>query len=241
MREMLIDCCALDWSRISPAIFGALFQSVMKPELRRNLGAHYTTEKNILKVIGPLFLDELRAEFEKQRPAEKACEFHQQLAKLKFLDPACGCGNFLVIAYRELRLLELEILRVLARQAQTASLDVSQFEHSVRRGPVLRHRDRGIPGPDRPSRALAHGPPDEHAGVRGIRPIISCACRSRNPQPSLRQRSATDWSEIVQPKELSYILGNPPFGGKTIPERRTESGYGYCLRQTFKAQACLIM
>ena len=104
-------CSSKSWS---PAIFGALFQSVMKKELRRNLGAHYTTEKNILKVIGPLFLDELRAEFEKVKgQKKKLVEFHQRLAKLKFLDPACGCGNFLVVAYRELRLLELDILRVI--------------------------------------------------------------------------------------------------------------------------------
>ena len=72
MREILIECCALDWGRISPAIFGALFQSVMKKELRRNLGAHYTTEKNILKLIGPLFLDELRAESRSSKAKRKS-------------------------------------------------------------------------------------------------------------------------------------------------------------------------
>ena len=114
MRDLLLDCCALDWSRISPAIFGALFQSVMDPQQRRHLGAHYTTEKNILKLIGPLFLDELRAEFDRIKHQRKRLdEFHQRLAHLKFLDPACGCGNFLVIAYRELRALELEVLRAL--------------------------------------------------------------------------------------------------------------------------------
>ena len=71
MRDMLLDCCALDWSRISPAIFGALFQSVMDPQQRRHLGAHYTTEKNILKLIGPLFLDELRAEFQRVKYQRK--------------------------------------------------------------------------------------------------------------------------------------------------------------------------
>ncbi len=126
MRQLLLDCCALDWSRISPAIFGSLFQSVMDTTHRRNLGAHYTSEKNILKLIKPLFLDELRAEFERVKVNKKRLkEFHQRLAKLKFLDPACGCGNFLVIVYRELRLLELDILRVLDNG--TASLDVAQF------------------------------------------------------------------------------------------------------------------
>ena len=124
MRDLLLDCCALDWSRISPAIFGALFQSVMDQQKRRHLGAHYTTEKNILKLIGPLFLDELRAEFDQvKNQRKKLAEFHQRLARLKFLDPACGCGNFLVIAYRELRELELDILRAL-HQDRSQLLDV---------------------------------------------------------------------------------------------------------------------
>ena len=114
MRKLLLDCCQLNWSKISPAIFGSMFQAVMNPEERRNLGAHYTSEKNILKVIKPLFLDELSNEFETiKNNKKKLIEFHKKLSALKFLDPACGCGNFLVITYRELRLLEIEILRKL--------------------------------------------------------------------------------------------------------------------------------
>ncbi len=112
MRQALLDCCYNDWSKISPAIFGSMFQSVMNPKERRNLGAHYTSEKNILKLIKPLFLDELWHEFESIKDnRNKLPEFHKRISQLKFLDPACGCGNFLVITYRELRLLELEILR----------------------------------------------------------------------------------------------------------------------------------
>lgn len=112
MRKALLECCYLDWSKISPAIFGSMFQSVMNPKERRNLGAHYTSESNILKLIKPLFLDELWAEFESIKSNKnKLPEFHKKISQLKFLDPACGCGNFLVITYRELRLLELEILR----------------------------------------------------------------------------------------------------------------------------------
>ena len=112
MRNALLACCAKDWSRISPAIFGSLFQSIMQPKTRRQIGAHYTSERDILKVIRSLFLDELRAEFE-SRKADRSTgrqarmeEFHDKLCKLRFLDPACGCGNFLVIGYRELRQLE---------------------------------------------------------------------------------------------------------------------------------------
>ncbi|MCC7439792.1 MAG: class I SAM-dependent DNA methyltransferase [Armatimonadetes bacterium] len=119
MRETLLKCCGLDWGQISPAIFGSLFQSVMNPKERRNLGAHYTSEKNILKVIKPLFLDELRQEFQAVRKdRNKLQAFHTKLAKLLFLDPACGCGNFLVIIYRELRLLELEVIQELLKGSQ---------------------------------------------------------------------------------------------------------------------------
>src|ERR1035441_3842701 len=102
MPKLLLTCCALDWSKISPAIFRSLFQSVMDEKARRNLGAHYTSEKNILKLIKPLFLDDLWKEFESIKDNKnKLAEFHKKISELKFLDPACGCGNFLVISYRE--------------------------------------------------------------------------------------------------------------------------------------------
>ena len=135
MRQALLECCYIDWSKISPAIFGSMFQSVMNPIERRNLGAHYTSETNILKLIRPLFLDELWREFESIKDNKnKLPDFHKKLSTLKFLDPACGCGNFLVITYRELRLLELEILRVLYKSGQRVTdidnivwLNVDQF------------------------------------------------------------------------------------------------------------------
>lgn len=124
MRQILLDCCALDWGRISPAIFGSLFQSVMNPVERRNLGAHYTSEKNILKVIKPLFLDDLWREFRAvQTDRRKLTTFHGKLANLRFLDPACGCGNFLIITYRELRLLEIEVIKALQKGQQFVSVN----------------------------------------------------------------------------------------------------------------------
>ncbi|MDE2004657.1 MAG: class I SAM-dependent DNA methyltransferase, partial [Betaproteobacteria bacterium] len=131
MRDTLLDCCGLDWSAISPAIFGALFQSIMDAKARRNLGAHYTSEENILKLIKPLFLDDLWSEFERVRNnRNRLFDFHKRLRTLTFLDPACGCGNFLVISYRELRKLELEILRVsleLERTSGQRLVDVQQL------------------------------------------------------------------------------------------------------------------
>jgi hypothetical protein len=127
MRQALLDCCYIDWSKISPAIFGSMFQSVMNPKERRNLGAHYTSETNILKLIKPLFLDDLWKEFESIKDNKnKLPEFHKKVSTLKFLDPACGCGNFLVITYRELRLLELEILRASYKGGQQV-MDVSSI------------------------------------------------------------------------------------------------------------------
>ncbi len=127
MRQALLNCCYIDWSKISPAIFGSMFQSVMNPKERRNLGAHYTSETNILKLIKPLFLDELWAEFQSIKDNKnKLPEFHKKLSTLKFLDPACGCGNFLVITYRELRMLELEILRATYKNGQGV-LDIREI------------------------------------------------------------------------------------------------------------------
>jgi hypothetical protein len=102
MRRTLLECLTFDWSRVSPAIFGSMFQSVMDPTTRRNLGAHYTSERNILKVVRGLFLDDLKREFE---------ALQGDLRKLNRFDPACGCGNFLIIAYRELRRLEIAVLK----------------------------------------------------------------------------------------------------------------------------------
>lgn len=116
MRQALLNCCYIDWSKISPAIFGSMFQSVMNPKERRNLGAHYTSETNILKLIKPLFLDELWKEFDAvNHDPTKLTKFHNKLAGLRFLDPACGCGNFLIITYRELRLLEFKVILALQK------------------------------------------------------------------------------------------------------------------------------
>ncbi len=138
MRRLLIDLCEMNWGAISPAIFGAMFQAVIEldaRERRRQLGAHYTSEANILKLIGPLFLDELWAEFERVRTNKNQLfEFQKKLSRLTFLDPACGCGNFLVISYRELRRVEIEVLRAAEKLGQrwgnvfqAITVDVDQF------------------------------------------------------------------------------------------------------------------
>lgn len=215
MRDMLLECCGLDWSRISPAIFGALFQSVMDQKLRRNLGAHYTSEKNILKLIKPLFLDDLRAEFERIKgQAPKLREFHRKLASLKFIDPACGCGNFLVIAYRELRLLELDILRVIHKNAKALSLDVGTFN-------ILCDVDQffGIEIEEFPAQIAqtAMWLMDHQMNMQVSMEFGSYFVRLplKKSATILHDNALqTDWRDVVKPSGLSYILGNPPFGGK---------------------------
>lgn len=140
MRTLLLEACEMDWSKISPEIFGALFQSVMNPQERRSLGAHYTSEDNIFKVISSLFMDDLRSEFDDIRKKGRGKAriasldtFHEKLSNLDFLDPACGCGNFLIVAYRELRLLELDVIEEIYKKDQLLDVativrcNVSQF------------------------------------------------------------------------------------------------------------------
>ena len=115
-REALLACTRFHWARISPAVFGSLFQGVLDARERRQAGAHYTSERDIMKVLRGLFLDELRAELDaaladrSTRRMERLREFQKKLRRLRFFDPACGCGNFLILAYREIRRLETEAL-----------------------------------------------------------------------------------------------------------------------------------
>ena len=133
MRRAILNCGELDWSKISPAIFGAMFQGVMDKDARHDLGAHYTSEENILKLIRPLFLDGLRSEFNDicalkgtSRPSRLRA-FHEKISSLTFLDPACGCGNFLLIGYRELRHIEMDVLDELHKDDPALVLDVTQL------------------------------------------------------------------------------------------------------------------
>ena len=215
MRQALLDCSYIDWSKISPAIFGSMFQSVMNPKERRNLGAHYTSETNILKLIKPLFLDELWKEFESVKDNKnKLPEFHKKLSTLKFLDPACGCGNFLVITYRELRLLEFEVLKALNKSGQTF-LDVSQILW------INVDQFSGIEYEEFPARIA-------EVAMWLIDHQMNMLVSSEFGQYFVRlplKKSAnivhadaleTDWENVVSKNELSYIIGNPPFIGSNI-------------------------
>ena len=231
MRQALLECCYADWSKISPAIFGSMFQSVMNPKERRNLGAHYTSEKNILKLIKPLFLDELWKEFESIKDNKnKLSEFHKKISNLKFLDPACGCGNFLVITYRELRLLEIEILRSIYKSSQGV-LDVREI--------IWLDVDMmyGIEYEEFPARIaeVAMWLIDHQMNM-----LISNEFGQYFVRLPLKKAAnivhgdalLIDWKTLVKPdlKDLwnkadienfnySYIIGNPPFIGSSVMQQ----------------------
>ncbi len=212
MRLSLLNCCALDWGRISPAVFGALFQSIMDKQARRNLGAHYTSEENILKLIKPLFLDELREEFEKiKHNKNRLLEFHQKLRHLNFLDPACGCGNFLVIAYRELRLLELDILRASSIYQSELSihslinLNVDQFFGIEIEEFPAQIAQVALWLMDHQMNLLV----SEEFGLYFARIPLETSAKI-----VCGNALKIDWEEVSPARNLSYIMGNPPFVGK---------------------------
>jgi hypothetical protein len=218
MRKALLACTEFDWSRISPAIFGSLFQGVMDAAERRAIGAHYTAEDNILKLIGPLFLDALKAELaailtgpERGREA-KLEAFHHKLASLNFFDPACGCGNFLIITYREIRKLEIQVLKALHPQGQHV-FDISLLSK------VRVSQFHGIEIESFPAQIarvamwlMDHIENMELGYSFGLSltrlPLVESA------NIVCGNALQIDWKEVIAPEKCSYILGNPPFVGK---------------------------
>ena len=221
MRGALLDACRFDWSKLSPAIFGALFQSVMDPKQRRKQGAHYTTEKNILKVIEPLFMDDLRAEFKQLRARRgrgrlaAIRQFQAKLHSMTFFDPACGCGNFLIIAYRELRMLEIDVIREI-REATTATGQVvlDAAWHSV----VDVDQFYGIELGEFPARIAetALWMMDHIMNNRLSLEFGKTYARiplAKSPHIVHGDALETDWSELLLPSNCSFVFGNPPFVG----------------------------
>ena len=270
-RNQLIDCGRLAWHEISPAIFGSMFQGAMNKDDRRTLGAHYTSEENILKIIKPLFLDKLYEEFEQLKKdtaylqeeikalpemkrarssyegitisgdfrywSNKAIEletkrrqvfkdFLSRIGKMKFLDPACGCGNFLLISYKELRKLENEVLSYINEGAFTDSyISINQFY--------------GIEIEDWPSEIA-------HVSMWLMQHLMNKETNARfgsNIQSIPLKTSATivnanalttDWNTILPASECSYILGNPPFGGTTFTTAEQKKWLQDCYPPKYK-------
>lgn len=206
MRKILIECSDFNWSSISPTIFGSMFQGVMAEEKRRNYGAHYTSEENILKVLKPLFLDELYKDFEKAKISIKDLEkFHEKLSTLKFLDPACGSGNFLILAYQKIRELEFEILKLLYQKRQHSLFDVNSK--------VSIKQFYGIEIDDfsseiaKISLIIMKHIMDQKIGEYFGKNIIDFPIKE-NANIKRTNSLYEDWETV------DYIMGNPPFVGK---------------------------
>jgi len=219
LRDILLDASMFNWGEVSPAIFGSLFESVIDKVTQRKQGAHYTPEEAIQRVIGPLFLDDLYVEFEALKArkdggrAKALAAYHDTLARLAFLDPACGAGNFLVVTYRELRELERLLLKEIhppeGRQFVTdvsllSKLDVNRFF--------------GIEIDEFPSQIaqvalwmtdhIANTNLGEDFGKPYARiPLVKA--------PGIRCADAltVDWDAVLPAAECTHVLGNPPFIG----------------------------
>lgn len=223
LRELLLSCVVLDWANISPAIFGAMFQAVLemhepdakRQATRRELGAHYTSERNILRVINPLFMDGMRDEFAKAcKDKKKLKALYEKLATLNIFDPACGCGNFLVIAYRELRRLELDIIDALFNFEHNKGLldvetlckvNVGQFygieideaaAHIARVALYITDHQLNLEAAQR------------FGTTRATVPLVS------TPHIACANALRKDWNEVLPAFDCSYIISNPPFIGK---------------------------
>lgn len=219
MRESLLAACEFHWARISPAVFGSLFQGVMQPAERRQQGAHYTTEQNILKLLRSLLLDSLRGQLDQIR-ADRSTrrrarleEFQRLLRSLRLLDPACGCGNFLVLAYRELRLLEVDVIAELQQGIPQGELDIRALLK------VDVDQFFGIELGEWPARIsevamwLMDHQMNQLASERFGHSYQRLPLRST---PHIVQANALriDWNDVVPADQCTHILGNPPFVGK---------------------------
>ncbi|MEL0537214.1 class I SAM-dependent DNA methyltransferase [Staphylococcus debuckii] len=221
IRELILEISLLDWSKISPVIFGSMFEGAMDKKRRHSLGAHYTSEINILKVVNGLFLDELRKEFDniskikiKKIKTKKLEEFHDKLASLKFLDPACGSGNFLMVAYRELRRLEHDVIDEI-NQGQTLLFDINDFIK------VEINQFYGM-------EILPYAVSVAKIGLWMMDHLMNIEASELFGRLYLRlplHASANiticdalknDWHQIIKPQNLDYILGNPPFIGARV-------------------------
>ena len=208
-RKIIIECGELDWSKINPDIFGSMIQAVVHTKERASLGMHYTSVPNIMKVIKPLFLDDLREEFELSKGNTKKLQYLlQRITQIKFFDPACGSGNFLIITYKELRRLEMDIINELGifafpgiNLSQFYGIELDDFAHEIAKLSLyLAEHQMNIEFQDafgeiNPTLPLKAGGNIEHGNATRINWEIICP--------------KNDGDEI-------YILGNPPYLGYSL-------------------------
>lgn len=227
LREALLHCASLDWSDISPAIFGAMFQGILEEHatvgkasktrsVRRELGAHYTSERNILRALNPLCFNDLNSELKSAKGSKpKLTLLYDKLPTLTFFDPACGCGNFLVIAYRQLRRIENEVIRALFdfEKKSMGLLDVktlcrvrvSQF-YGIEIDPAAGHIARVAMWITDHQENLESA--RQFGNTRPTVPLLDSATIS------IENALRAEWQDVLPPNACSYLVGNPPFIGK---------------------------
>ena len=233
-RHLMIEVGQLQWSQINPDIFGSMIQAVVTPEHRGGMGMHYTSVPNIMKVIEPLFLDELYSEFEKNYESKtKLQNLLNRLAKIKIFDPACGSGNFLIIAYKKLRELEMSILQRIEtlskertfvfseiRLTQFYGIELDDFAHEVAMLSLwLAEHQMNLEfykafGRTSPSLPLHDGGHIVHGNATRI-----------------------EWEEVC-PKEDGdeiYILGNPPYLGSRNQDKVQKADMEFVFKKDYKS------
>lgn len=234
-RKMLIECGSeLDWSDINPDIFGSMIQAVVHPDQRGGMGMHYTSVTNIMKVIEPLFLDELYAEFEniednidvKLKPS-RLRKLHDRIAEIKIFDPACGSGNFLIIAFKELRKLEMEIIKRLQEFEKNDFQDDLfgdvGLDSSFSRIKLSQFYGIELDGFAHEVAILSLWLAEHQMNVEFKAEFGEC-------EPSLPLRPGgnivndnavtCDWNKICNPKSgETYLIGNPPYLGSKVQNK----------------------
>jgi hypothetical protein len=213
-RTILVELGSLNWKEINPDIFGSMIQAVSDPEERSDLGMHYTSVPNILKLIKPLFLDELYEEFENSKSVPQLRKLINRISKIRFFDPACGSGNFLIIAYKEIRLLEIKILQRIIDLTPNPGFEFTQIQLSQFYGIEIKDFAHEM--------AILSLWLAEHQMNKIFEEILFDYGRSKPILP-LKQAgkivqgnsARVDWKTVcpIGDEDEVYVLGNPPYGG----------------------------
>ena len=227
MRKALIEATSYDWSSISPAIFGSLFQSVRDQETRRQMGEHFTSEQNIMKVIGDLFLNDFNERMNKAWDSPiQLKRFHQELGEYHFFDPACGSGNFLVVSLKHLRALEL---RILARIQELEGSGQMTIDVSLNQKVSLSHF-HGIEIDEWSSSIakVALHLADHQSNLQWEEIIGSAPDRlplDESANIFTGNALRVDWAEVAPLGEKTFVMGNPPFFGARFqtPDQKADT------------------
>ena len=237
LKQIVHEASVLDWSKISPSIFGAIFESTLNPETRRIGGMHYTTIENIHKVIDPLFLDDLKHEFEQIKKEEKNKKtnlenFQNKIASLKFLDPACGSGNFLTETYTSLRRLENEILKELNKNQKIFGTEgFTKIKVSISQFYGIEINDFAV---DVAKAAMWIAENQMLRETLENVAFVEAKPLPLNANDNIVEANAIkiDWESVVPKNELNYIMGNPPFVGGMFMSKAQKSDMDYIFGKT---------